>query len=224
MQRDWLLGFPPVLLAQDAPVRQQFVTPPRPPACVDARSGAVIDKAETAALDKSSAYDEGTFTVSSAPVGAEFAPAGQSAYTADTGASLGGTVATDPQPGASPISLPGVWRKTAEHKPPKVGAYVARFEDCENTACDAWWDGGHWHYHGSPQSPRASLISLESWQWLDTYGEFKVGDLVRVTEDGGGAVKPGDTGVIVDAHGGRYLKIDGRAELWAWDADWLEHA
>ena len=181
MTRDHLLGFPPVLLAQDDQMpcsneglhfplgipesayhdyksRPEYKRTRELMAFEMLPARPEITEADCRKV-KPSAYDEGTFTVASAPVGAEFATAGQSAYTADT-ASLAGTVATDPHPGASPIS--------------------------------------------------------------DTSGEFKVGDRVRVVGFGGGAVKPGATGVITSAD---MMQIDGVPLLqWNFSPKWLEHA
>ena len=258
MQRDWLLGFPPVLLAQDEPQRKQFVTPPRDDSFNETtqewlfrafdvewtKDGRSVREADcrqvkpngdqTFTITKNAhgfwgsplllKCDDGAFTVASAPVGAEFATAGQSAYTADT-ASLAGTVATDPQPGASPIPPPGVWRKTAEHKPPVGSEHLTRYtgHGCEKSpdVRPLVWSGEVW------REGAVNIGSEALRDWLDTSGEFKVGDRVRigVSEHGAPERLCGAIGRVVQKIDDDFgVRVDGESRAWWYRPNELEHA
>ena len=266
MQRDWLLGFPPVLLAQDAcydelsfplgiPDRAYADYKSRPeykrtrelmafemikarPEITEADCRQVKPSVHTyggiagddfpplVRLD----YDEAKNSVmvfdakalrweilaTLAPVSVQ----GQSMGAARATASEEVAPIAQPESVAAATTPAGVWRKTAEHKPPKVGEYKTRMGE-DDKPINGWsWDGERW-FHGD-----FSSSATGKWQWLDTSGKFKVGDRVRVKDGVVSAFcKPGMVGVVVVGwnDGALWFRADG-AEHNFCATGWLEHA
>jgi hypothetical protein len=121
-------------------------------------------------------------------------------------------------PTAAATTPAGVWRKTAEHKPPKVGEYKTRMGE-DDKPINGWsWDGERW-FRGD-----FSSSATGKWQWLDTSGEFKVGDRVRV-KDGVESIycKPGMVGTVKIVGRSVWFRADGEETDFC-ATDWLEHA
>ena len=246
MTRDWLLGFPPVLLAQDdqMPCSDDeglyfpLGYPERVISEYKTRAGYWRTR-ELLAFERDIFHPEiteadcgqvelqrVTYVGGTSPTGATFVSTGPNEWmmfdevTPPLGITF--TPSDDPQPGASPISPPGVWRKTAEHKPPVGSEHLTRYtgRGCEKApdVRPLVWNGEVW-LQGA-----AKIGSCALRDWLDTSGEFKVGDRVRVKD---GVVsefcKPGMVGTVKIAGRSVWFRADGEETDFC-ATDWLEHA
>lgn len=116
----------------------------------------------------------------------------------------------------------GVWRKTSEHKPPVGSEHLTRYtgRGCEKApdVRPLVWNGEVW-LQGA-----AKIGSCALRDWLDTSGEFKVGDRVRVKERVVSRFcKPGMFGVVTDSTVNVWFLADGENHPFC-ATGWLEHA